>query len=34
MWYFSWALGLPMAIFLAIIVALIGDRQEDEQQKD
>ncbi|WP_434776978.1 cytochrome bd-I oxidase subunit CydX [Neisseria sp. Ec49-e6-T10] len=29
MWYFSWMLGLPLAILLSILCTLIGDRFED-----
>ena len=33
MWYFAWALGLPMAILLAVLNALWLEAREDERDR-
>lgn len=33
MWYFAWALGLPMAILLAVVNAMWFEAQEHRQNQ-
>ncbi|NWG30731.1 MAG: cytochrome bd-I oxidase subunit CydX [Rhodocyclaceae bacterium] len=33
MWYFTWILGLAMAILLAVLNAMWFEAQEDREQK-
>lgn len=32
MWYFAWALGLPLAVLLAVMNAIWLETREDEER--
>mgnify|MGYP006289823615 CR=1 FL=1 len=32
MWYFAWALGLPLAVLLAVMNAIWLESKEDDEQ--